>query len=236
MRGERPPPGARNGLASGSSPHARGTHPARHVRRAAGRFIPACAGNAIGGHRRFRPDAVHPRMRGERRSALAMARAAAGSSPHARGTRPLGLLQWQGLRFIPACAGNAVFRGNPSVNDAVHPRMRGERSFAGQCGYRRYGSSPHARGTQRIVHRHGLRKRFIPACAGNAAVKTDTWPIAAVHPRMRGERNQDPRATRPPAGSSPHARGTPERPSLVGAQRRFIPACAGNAILPITRW
>ena len=49
---------------------------------------------------------------------------------------------------------------------------------------------------------------------------------------MRGERHRPTETVGPRHGSSPHARGTPERPSFVGAHRRFIPACAGNAPAP----
>ena len=50
---------------------------------------------------------VHPRMRGERVFWLVALSMAAGSSPHARGTRQYQETQAAAVRFIPACAGNA---------------------------------------------------------------------------------------------------------------------------------
>ena len=52
------------------------------------------------------------------------------------------------------------------------------------------------------------------------------------HPRMRGEHVASTVSKAASAGSSPHARGTPqgaaERPEQVG----IIPACAGNTTFP----
>ena len=50
-------------------------------------------------------------------------------------------------RFIPACAGNAIEHGHLHRVGAVHPRMRGERMAKYYEPMRKYGSSPHARGT-----------------------------------------------------------------------------------------
>ena len=71
--------------------------------------------------------------------------------------------------------------------------------------------------------------RFIPACAGNAAVILVWTCSTTVHPRMRGERQADLSTSMPLAGSSPHARGTLERLKDAVNDLRFIPACAGNA-------
>ena len=50
---------------------------------------------------------VHPRVCGERPQSLAHASAVAGSSPRMRGTRFDGAVLHDGIRFIPAYAGNA---------------------------------------------------------------------------------------------------------------------------------
>ena len=111
----------------------------------------------------------------------------------------------------------------------VHPRMRGERTPTAErvdCGY---GSSPHARGTQDHKERDGQVYRFIPACAGNAFSVRLTASMAAVHPRMRGERPLLHSPVVRLSGSSPHARGTQSRSFSLARGHRFIPACAGNA-------
>ena len=213
----------------GSSPHARGTRPRSAWRHPAGRFIPACAGNARGLTCVALRLPVHPRMRGERIIGNPASDRVDGSSPHARGTQQIGELSEIYARFIPACAGNASARACSAPESAVHPRMRGERKESPLSFRIGGGSSPHARGTHDRHRGRNHRRRFIPACAGNASPRCSTSGNSAVHPRMRGERPQGNAKGLVHSGSSPHARGTPgrrRRPSPCG---RFIPACAGNA-------
>ena len=133
----------------GSSPHARGTLRAQVRDLERGRFIPACAGNAMSRSSASGPRTVHPRMRGERTPTFFTSASTYGSSPHARGTPPAPRATAESPWFIPACAGNAFTGELVASASTVHPRMRGER--------RRYrlprrvfgGSSPHARGTRR---------------------------------------------------------------------------------------
>ena len=113
-------------VASGSSPHTRGTSGAVDQLVGPERFIPAHAGNISSrlGRRSGRP--VHPRTRGEHRTAPGRADRCRGSSPHTRGTY-LGYPHLDHVeRFIPAHAGN--IRGSPLLlfGRAVHPRTRGE--------------------------------------------------------------------------------------------------------------
>ena len=169
MRGERMVADDHSSVAIGSSPHARGTHPPGQGREAARRFIPACAGNADPGPSGMDQPPVHPRMRGERQGEIGGFPFVAGSSPHARGTPDRIRARPGGLRFIPACAGNAREHAPLSQHVAVHPRMRGERVAWGAILVVRAGSSPHARGTQLAAHVDGRLGRFIPACAGNAS-------------------------------------------------------------------
>ncbi len=229
MRGERVRKGQQTQSQNGSSPHARGTHSAATSNRPPWRFIPACAGNARPAFPVSTPRPVHPRMRGERGRPIDQETAIDGSSPHARGTHGSGGLGRGNSRFIPACAGNATARSIDFSNLTVHPRMRGERAILVVRAMWATGSSPHARGTHAAYLFDTARKRFIPACAGNAGALLGTSQPEAVHPRMRGERPFSLFWRSYTVGSSPHARGTrrPRRHSL--RPERFIPACAGNA-------
>ena len=152
-------------------------------------------------------------------------------------------------RFIPACAGNTLKHPDRTMMPSVHPRMRGEHlCWLCQCGAEG-GSSPHARGTQASRAMLEMRRRFIPACAGNTGRgrvvmvfpfgssphARGTPPGAAadrgqlqVHPRMRGEHSVFGKRQPHIVGSSPHARGTPRHVPRLYPFRRFIPACAGN--------
>ena len=168
-------------------------------------------------------------MRGERMAWRTQLVVATGSSPHARGTPTQWLCQHDLVRFIPACAGNALAGVIASSGRAVHPRMRGERIRNPPPTQRHVGSSPHARGTleeQFVIWRP---IRFIPACAGNASTRSPGLGQWSVHPRMRGERSVLQEAPPSGDGSSPHARGTLRSRPAPAYRPRFIPACAGNA-------
>ena len=153
-------------------------------------------------------------------------------------------------RFIPACAGNAARHHPRYAARTVHPRMRGERNEQSACSHRasrfipacagnavartqpqvpRDGSSPHARGTDRLVmivarkfgsspHARGTRKGSIlqGASIGSSPHARGTRRhhssrLDTVHPRMRGEHDRRVMRDIMEVGSSPHARGTPRR-------------------------
>ena len=193
---------------SGSSPPARGTLCDGFFRRAAGRFIPACAGNTVDQVGGRRPGAVHPRLRGEHPSGEAFGLVTNGSSPPARGTHHIPGGRNRPKRFIPACAGNTDRRcTSPMLIAGSSPPARGTHPWhrfqapsprfipacAGNTIAARYqlgrfaGSSPPARGTLSGTGAPRLRRRFIPACAGNTAPAAGRASSCAVHPRLRGE-------------------------------------------------
>ena len=155
----------------GSSPHARGTLAKSTRIFGSERFIPACAGNAIVWPVPPSVESVHPRMRGERTKHVLLGDQGSGSSPHARGTPD--------------------HRQHSAGIHPVHPRMRGERDGRMQGVSPSIGSSPHARGTLDRRYQAELRRRFIPACAGNAAPALAHAGHHSVHPRMRGERTSN---------------------------------------------
>ena len=153
---------------------------------------------------------VHPRMRGERVKVAVRPEDDVGSSPHARGTRRGLCARLVGVRFIPACAGNAIDAAPNKRGQPGHPRMRGERITADAPIDPDAGSSPHARGTHFRLSFVGDGRRFIPACDGERSSER----LVAIWS----------------SGSSPHARGTHNLimgDVIIG---RFIPACAGNAL------
>ena len=100
----------------------------------------------------------------------------------------------------------------------------------------RIGSSPHTRGTLRFPRAIGAMRRFIPAYAGNATYRVSTAWHCAVHPRIRGEREQREGLGIKTIGSSPHTRGTPSSRLVAKLHHRFIPAYAGNANLTEPCW
>ena len=105
--GERPTARDAGGSNGGSSPRVRGTLTASIARDCDGRFIPACAGNAMAVPNAACSSPVHPRVCGERSAAARSISSIAGSSPRVRGTLEGEPLAREIIRFIPACAGNA---------------------------------------------------------------------------------------------------------------------------------
>ena len=187
MRGEQATDFKPSHRVFGSSPRARGTADVVQQRTILVRFIPACAGNRSTRSRNCAPPTVHPRVRGEQGHHLGKPGAGAGSSPRARGTGRCTRRQRCRRRFIPACAGNRLLMRRNEHGAPVHPRVRGEQYRHMAMGSRADGSSPRARGTERLSCAHALKSRFIPACAGNRPARHHDAGCNPVHPRVRGE-------------------------------------------------
>ena len=115
-----------SGKVLGSSPHMRGTPKRWPLTGIGDGIIPAHAGNTCLKSLRRLATGDHPRTCGEHAALNVEALAAAGSSPHMRGTlgRPCDLFLAAGI--IPAHAGNtdASFHGLSNIWD--HPRTCGE--------------------------------------------------------------------------------------------------------------
>ncbi len=132
------------------------------------RFIPAGAGNSIVPTTGCRCPAVYPRWRGELIGAAAPPLRCRGLSPLARGTLTSCLISACKARFIPAGAGNSYFYLPERCDDPVYPRWRGELRRSFNCGLLLSGLSPLARGTHAYRDCIPVKKRFIPAGAGNS--------------------------------------------------------------------
>ena len=137
-----------------------------------------------------------------------------------------------------------------NARTTVHPRVCGERILQAIIANTDVGSSPRVRGTLLGRTDTNIKRRFIPACAGNAQSPP---PLAVLlsgsSPRVRGtlvlSQAHDLAGRFIPAcagnaasclfaqsracGSSPRVRGTLPRDARPWRGKRFIPACAGNA-------
>ena len=110
----------------GSSPLTRGTQKTAAEGCRNKRFIPAYAGNSWQ-IAFYRPsNTVHPRLRGELPFGFHTLNYVSGSSPLTRGTRGDGFYFPNGIRFIPAYAGNSQNFPPFFPQRTVHPRLRGE--------------------------------------------------------------------------------------------------------------
>ena len=151
---------------SGSSPLARGLPP-RHGRDRHGRrIIPARAGFTEGRRRHGRGHKDHPRSRGVYAAPPPSRGHVAGSSPLARGLRPVLIRIVRRHRIIPARAGFTFWRALNAVTRGDHPRSRGV--YHDELGdpLTAVGSSPLARGLPPGPAGLGREAGIIPARAG----------------------------------------------------------------------
>ena len=192
----------------GSSPRVRGTLMGALEKGKRPRFIPACAGNARYSAAVEKDETVHPRVCGERAASRPVNQSGTGSSPRVRGTHGAAHCRPSTNRFIPACAGNAIYKARAKQSMSVHPRVCGERYTTTVMTQRKPGSSPRVRGTLCVPAAMPDPPRFIPACAGNATPKRLRAALAAVHPRVCGERATISQHQIYGVGSSPRVRGT----------------------------
>ena len=153
----------------GSSPRARGAPCCRGWRWATSGIIPACAGSTGPLRSRTGTDGDHPRVRGEHSRVQMQRITEPGSSPRARGALGEGQLGFRKRGIIPACAGSTQGVGEPAVTAGDHPRVRGEHGRPAYLFQAGLGSSPRARGAQRIGSTSGTGAGIIPACAGSTS-------------------------------------------------------------------
>ena len=213
----------------GSAPRVRGTRALRRDHLPRDRFSPACAGNACFAPVPETTVTVQPRVCGERKPSPVLDDAAHGSAPRVRGTRPTRRASLCVSRFSPACAGNAFQDQRGRHPAAVQPRVCGERHAAPFGNTNSSGSAPRVRGTLKSISADEFDTRFSPACAGNAAAVSVLLPTPPVQPRVCGERNIANSTRGAIVGSAPRVRGTLTLRQDRRNERRFSPACAGNA-------
>ena len=135
---------------------------------------------------------------------------------------------WRGERLIPARAGNTAVQLENGLRLQAHPRSRGEHFTAGKAVFIAVGSSPLARGTRCRTRLGCAHARLIPARAGNTPSDSPRVPAYTAHPRSRGEHSVDILSRYAHFGSSPLARGTPQKGIALMCRGRLIPARAGN--------
>ena len=212
----------------GSSPPVRGALHILLLRLPGTGLIPAHVGNTTISLPFWRGFQAHPRLCREHAFFATESPAGRGSSPLARGTPEATCGAGASAGLIPACAGSTMRRSVVTRLRGAHPRSRGDHTPASNAGTNELGSSPLARGPQRVEWSPGLRVGLIPARAGTTAGINVRNPNVRAHPRSRGDHicmHGTPPCRR---GSSPLARGPPAVQRRKTAGTGLIPARAGT--------
>ena len=191
------------------------------------RIIPARAGfTAL---RRSGPwhSGDHPRSRGVYKIRHTPTPTFQGSSPLARGLRGHPLADGRLPGIIPARAGFTPTGRYKDIHRWDHPRSRGVYAVPREDDEDIAGSSPLARGLRQARRQARADARIIPARAGFTVGRSRRCAAAADHPRSRGVYPGHWAYGRPRPGSSPLARGLPQRLADLDPPGRIIPARAG---------
>ena len=109
-----------------------------------------------------------------------------------------------------------------------HPRTCGAALLAVLVGPKKYGSSPHLRGSLRLPAHLEREERVIPAPAGQPVEIRLPQGETVGHPRTCGAAYPTYPGYESEYGSSPHLRGSPSQRSLAPGRGRVIPAPAGQ--------
>ena len=152
---------------------------------------------------------------------------ASGSSPLARGLHVGVRVEPTLLGIIPARAGFTTACSNGAPGPEDHPRSRGVYLPPLTRLISRLGSSPLARGLQRVGCASSAAGRIIPARAGFTGPGAAAVPDSADHPRSRGVYMSPVVAGASVPGSSPLARGLLVPVPGVYDVSGIIPARAG---------
>ena len=206
----------------------RGKQRQRTARRERTRIIPARAGQTalLKAPTSAVPD--HPRACGANHRQGDMPVFAIGSSPRVRGKRRESQRMIQRTRIIPARAGQTPPRPCRQGSRTDHPRACGANSFRSSSHGLLSGSSPRVRGKRYGGTQEEMKRRIIPARAGQTAMPRSHPLPSSDHPRACGANPSAVTFASARFGSSPRVRGKPGRIRWRKLDRRIIPARAGQ--------
>ena len=192
------------------------------------RIIPARAGQTWRTGPRCRRWPDHPRACGANVLVVGSAFQCHGSSPRVRGKQVAHPCERPPIRIIPARAGQTASLPKGFILLPDHPRACGANPDSGGMNTMPNRSSPRVRGKPIVWSGLFLRRRIIPARAGQTQWREPEHNAPADHPRACGANSNKGSATVSASGSSPRVRGKRERVGGDGTAMRIIPARAGQ--------
>ena len=151
-----------------------------------------------------------------------------GSSPRMRGKPAVIYPRLGARRIIPAHAGQTEKSHQKQWFAPDHPRACGANSASNEAAMTRFGSSPRMRGKQGRVRADPIRRRIIPAHAGQTRTPSSRSRPPPDHPRACGANQSGRPACIGVCGSSPRMRGKRCVGHVQHPWPRIIPAHAGQ--------
>ena len=133
----------------------------------------------------------HPRIRGEKCTAVWRGSCTKGSPTHTRGKATNGYLSGLDEGITPAYAGKRVVARDSGKIFEDHPRIRGEKSRSKGQRKNIRGSPPHTRGKVCNGLEQYYNFRITPAYAGKSIGDYGSHWVDRDHPRIRGEKYTD---------------------------------------------
>ena len=134
-----------------------------------------------------------------------------------------------GTRITPAYAGKSLPVQILRAAHRDHPRLCGEKLVTVSCHTSGRGSPPPMRGKGNIFRRRSCDIWITPAYAGKRPLERPLTTATKDHPRLCGEKDQDPFGAVRDAGSPPPMRGKAEREKAEREKDRITPAYAGKS-------
>ena len=171
------------------------------------RITPACAGKRV--YFLSRSDCVqdHPRVCGEKISAMDGGNGEVGSPPRVRGKEQQASQPTPLSGITPACAGKSLPPSPSCIVPGDHPRVCGEKCLQLRTKGQTLGSPPRVRGKVLLTFANVESIRITPACAGKRPRFPPERQTLKDHPRVCGEKTASARFFCSSAGSPPRVRG-----------------------------
>ena len=192
------------------------------------RSIPACAGQPVAGPARGLPCRVYPRVCGATVWMAGPFCAVHGLSPRVRGNPFPFVCESGWFGSIPACAGQPKWRLSLAWPTWVYPRVCGATPYVSRAVVIEEGLSPRVRGNLSELNALNVRKRSIPACAGQPGQIAGDHRHHPVYPRVCGATDGFGVSGYGGPGLSPRVRGNQAAILPPSFRSRSIPACAGQ--------
>ena len=213
----------------GSPPRVRGKAMRENDRMVKTRITPACAGKRATVFSMKCLSWDHPRVCGEKSTALPRFLQRPGSPPRMRGKDNHNLLAFPNDGITPAYAGKRDTMAIPQCYLWDHPRVCGEKYEVSSNCDDSVGSPPRMRGKVEAGHKVDFPGGITPAYAGKSSTATRAARSIGDHPRVCGEKFRKPSVTTQNRGSPPRMRGKGIKQRNSRVAMRITPAYAGKS-------